>query len=506
MSMHPARSGLGHAGLLAPLLLAPALLAACAVGPNYHRPALSASASYGAEAVSPAPSAAAASGDQPQLVSGMDIPAQWWRVFHSAELDALVERALADSPTVKAAQAALRSAREQVTAQRGFYYPSVSASVQPTHSDFAKTLSSQTASGSDIYDLTTTQVSVSFAPDLFGANARAVETLAAQRDQQRFELEATRLTLASNVVLAAVQDALLRAQIDQTKAIIADQQQTFTSFERQYGLGQASKADVAAQKALLAQSQASLPPLEKQFRINRDLLSALLGKTPGEPLEVRFDLKSLSLPEPLPLSLPAQLVEHRPDVRMAEAQLHAASAQIGVAEAARWPSLQIDASAGSAALRLAPQFGSAENFWNIAATLTQPIFEGGTLLHRQRAAEAAYDQAAQQYQATVVGAFQNTADVLHALWTDADGLRAAEAAAQASDASLEIARRQLALGDLSRLAVLSAEQTDDQARLTLLQARANRYADAAALFQALGGGWWNETAPTPAARPRSPTP
>jgi NodT family efflux transporter outer membrane factor (OMF) lipoprotein len=299
-----------------------------------------------------------------------------------------------------------------------------------------------------------------------------------------------------------VQDALLRTQIEQTKAIIRDQQQTFASFERQLELGQASKADLAAQQALLAQTQASLPPLEKQFRINRDLLSALVGLTPGEPLQVQFDLRSLSLPDTLPLSLPAQLVEHRPDVRMAEAQLHAASAQIGVAEAARWPNLQIDANAGSAALRLAPQFGTAENFWNIAATLTQPIFEGGTLLHHQRAAEAAYEQAAQQYQATVVGAFQNTADVLHALWTDADGLRAAEAAAKASDASLDIARRQLELGDLSRLAVLSAEQADDQARLALLQARANRYADAAALFQALGGGWWNEAPATSAAMPR----
>ena len=502
MMRRPALSILGRASLIAPLFLA-----ACAVGPNYHRPVLSASASYGAEAVSPAPSLPAASPDErPQLVSGMDIPAQWWRVFHSADLDALVERALKNSPTVKAAQAALRSAREQVIAQRGFYYPSVSASVQSSHSDFAKTLSSPLQSNASIYDLTTTQVSVSYAPDLFGANARAVETLVAQQDQQRFELEATRLTLASNVVAAALQDALLRAQIEQTQAIIQDQRQTYASFERQYQLGQASKADLAAQKALLAQTEATLPPLVKQFRINRDLLSALVGRTPGETLDVRFDLNALRLPEPLPLSLPAQLVEHRPDVRMAEAQLHAASAQIGVAEAARWPNLQIDANAGSAALRLAPQFGAAENFWSIAATLTQPIFEGGTLLHRQRAAEAAYDQAAQQYQATVVGAFQNTADVLHALWTDADGLRAAEAAAQASDASLDIARRQLALGDLSRLAVLSAEQADDQARLALLQARANRYADAAALFQALGGGWWNGEAPPPAAKSRAARP
>jgi NodT family efflux transporter outer membrane factor (OMF) lipoprotein len=242
-----------------------------------------------------------------------------------------------------------------------------------------------------------------------------------------------------------------------------------------------------------------LPPLQKAFRINRDLLSALMGRTPGEPLDVGFEFQSLTLPDQLPLSLPAQLVEHRPDVRIAEAELHAASAEIGVAVAARWPNLQIEANAGSAALGLVPSFSSAANFWNVAATLTQPVFQGGTLLHRQRAAEAAYREAAAQYRATVVGAFQNTADVLHALWTDADALRADQVAETASRKSLDIARRQLGLGDVSPLMVLNAEESDHQAQLTLLQARASRYADVAALFQALGGGWWSSD--TSASRP-----
>jgi NodT family efflux transporter outer membrane factor (OMF) lipoprotein len=438
-------------------------------------------------------------GRRTQLVSGLDIPAQWWRIFHSAELDALVGQALKNSPTLEAAQQALRAAQEQVKAQQGAFYPSVSASLQPSHQAFAETLSSPLQSGNSIYNLTTTQVSVSYTPDLFGANRRAVESLVAQADQQRFELEAARLTLASNVVLAAIQDASLRAQIDETQAIIQEQRQTLASFRRQFQLGQVSKADLAAQEALVAQSQAALPPLEKAFRINRDLLSALMGRTPGEPLDVRFDLLSLTLPEQLPLSLPAQLVEHRPDVRIAEAELHAASAQVGVAVAARWPNLQIEDNAGSAALGLVPSFSSAANFWNVAATLTQPVFQGGTLLHRQRAAEAAYREAAAQYRATVVGAFQNTADVLHALWTDADALRADQVAETASRKSLDIARRQLGLGDVSPLMVLNAEESDHQAQLTLLQARASRYADVAALFQALGGGWWSSD--TSASRP-----
>jgi NodT family efflux transporter outer membrane factor (OMF) lipoprotein len=293
------------------------------------------------------------------------------------------------------------------------------------------------------------------------------------------------------VVQAAILDAMLRAQIQQTQAIIADQRQTLDSFQRQFELGQSSKADLAAQESLLAQSEATLPPLQKQFQVNRDLLYALVGRTPAEPLNVGFEFKALTLPDRLPMSLPAQIVEHRPDVRMAEAQLHAASAEIGVAAAARWPNLDITAAAGSAALTLAPAFNNANTFWSLAATLTQPVFDGGTLRHRERAAKAAYDQAAAQYQGTVVAAFQNTADVLHALATDADAERSAEASETASMRSLDIARRQFGLGDLSRLAVLSAEQTEAQARLALLQARANRYDDVVALFQALGGGWWS---------------
>ncbi len=461
-------------------------LAGCAVGPNYHRPALPPSAGVGSAAVEASPAMGAAT-----LVSGMEVPDDWWSVFHSADLDALVAQALRNNPTVAAARAALRAAHEQVKAQRGAYYPSIDASLEPSRQRFAPVLSSPLENGSDLYTLTTTQVSVSYIPDLFGANRRAVESLVAQQDQQRFELEAARLTLATNVVQAAIQDALLREQLEDTKAIVADQRQTLASFQRQYQLGQASSADIAAQEALLAQSEANLPALEKQFQVNRDLLYALVGRTPAEPLQVRFAFKSLTLPDRLPLSLPAQIVEHRPDVRMAEAQLHAASAQIGVAAAARWPNLDITAAAGSAALSLTPAFNNANTFWSVAATLTQPVFDGGTLLHRERAAKALYDQAAAQYQVTVVGAFQNTADVLHALAADADAERAALAVETASRRSLEIARRQLGLGDVSRLTVLSAEQTEDQAQVTLLQARANRYDDVVALFQALGGGWWN---------------
>jgi NodT family efflux transporter outer membrane factor (OMF) lipoprotein len=294
------------------------------------------------------------------------------------------------------------------------------------------------------------------------------------------------------VVSAAVQDAALRDEIDATKQMIADQSRILDTLRRLHALGQSSDVDVAAQQALLAQTEATLPSLERQFEANRDALDALVGKTPAEPVLDRFALSAIALPAKLPVSLPARLVAQRPDVRAAEAQLHAASAAVGMAVAARLPSVNIDGAVGSATLSLGVSLASDATFWSLAGSLVQPIFDGGTLLHRQRAAEAGYDAAKALYEATVVGAFQNTADALHAIRTDAVAVEAAARAEAAARRTLEVARRQLELGDLSAVAVLTDEAAEEQARLALTQARANQYTDVAALFQALGGGWWNE--------------
>jgi NodT family efflux transporter outer membrane factor (OMF) lipoprotein len=460
-------------------------LGACAVGPDYHRPPLPPSAGYG-PLPAPTPSA-------PALAMGEDVPTEWWRLFGSAPLDALVSQALKNNPNIAAARATLKAAHEQVRAQQGYYFPTLEGSIQPSRQHFAEDLASPTAAGNSLYTLTTSQISVSYAPDIFGANRRAVENLAASEDATRFELEAARVTLETNVVAAAVQDAELRAQIDAATQMIADETRIRDSLLRQHALGQASDVDVAAQEALLAQTQATLPPLQRQFETNRDALAALVGRTPAEPVLDSFDLAALTLPDRLPVSLPAKLVAQRPDVRMAEAQLHAASAAVGMAVAARLPNVSIDGAAGSATLSLGVSLASDATFWNLAGSLVQPIFDGGTLLHRQRAAQAQFEAAKAQYEATVVGAFQNTADALHAIRTDADALAAAERAEAAARRSLDIARRQLELGDLSLAAVLSDEAAEAQARLALAQAKANQYADVAALFQALGGGWWADT-------------
>jgi len=217
----------------------------------------------------------------------------------------------------------------------------------------------------------------------------------------------------------------------------------------------------------------------------------LSGGFPNQDLTEKFELPNLQLPQELPLSLPSQLVEQRPDVRQAEENLHSASAQIGIAVANRLPTFALTADGGSMALVLGRLFSGGNGIWDLGAGITQPIFDAGTLRHRERAAQAAYAEAAGQYRSTVLTAFQNVADTLHALQQDADALKAAADSKDAASVTLALARKQYQSGYVSYLALLSAEQTYQQAVMNLVQARANRYADTAALFQALGGGWWN---------------
>jgi NodT family efflux transporter outer membrane factor (OMF) lipoprotein len=462
-------------------------LAGCAVGPDFHRPDAPEATRYAPEAADSAPH----DGDAQRLVASMDIPGQWWTLFHCAPLDALIADALRHNADAQAAHAALQAAWENVYAQRGAYFPQANAGYNPTRQDIAKVLASPAQSGASLYSLTTAQVSVSYAPDLWGGTRRQVESLVATANAQRFQLEATYLTLTTNLVNAAIMEASLRAQIQATHEIVDAQSAILATLQRQHTLGDAPEAALAVQQTALEQSRASLPPLEKQLAQQRDLLAALSGRTPDQGVEARFTLDSLQLPAELPLSLPAQLVEQRPDVRAAEEQLHAASAGVGVALAARLPNVQINASFGRASNKASQLFDAGNGFWNLGASITQPLFDGGTLKHRQRAAEANYRQAAATYRGTVIEAMQNVADVLHAVEADARALQAAQRAEQAAARSLEIARRQLALGDISASVLLNAQLAWQQARIALVQAQAGRYADTVALFQAVGGGWWH---------------
>ncbi len=382
-------------------------------------------------------------------------------------------------------------AQENVRAQRGFYYPSAAASFTADRSRTSSQLSPVLNAPIFIYSLYTPQVSVSFLPDVFGLNRRTVESLKAQAEQTRFALAATHITLSSNVAAAAVQEASLRAQIAATNELITINTNMLKILRDQFAEGYVSRLDVAQQESQLAQVAATLPPLMKQLEQNRDLLAALSGGFPNPDLPEKFELSSLQLPQELPLTLPSQLVEQRPDVRQAEENLHFASAQIGVARANRLPSFPLTADVGSAAVGAASIFGPGTLFWDLAGSVTQPVFTGGTLLHRERAARDAYIQASEQYRSTVLTAFENVADTLHALKEDADALKAAAAAKDAAAVTLDLASKQVHAGYANSLALLNAEQMYQQAVISLAQAQANRYADTAALFQALGGGWWN---------------
>jgi NodT family efflux transporter outer membrane factor (OMF) lipoprotein len=465
-----------------------AALGAC-VGPNFQRPAPPSVERYTMEPLPAATASTAGPGGAAQrFLTGQDVPRDWWKLFDSDEIDALVGEALRANPDVLSAQAALRQAMENTAAQRGNYFPTVQGSFDASRNlNAVGVLAPNLTSGTALYNLYTPQVTVSYVPDLFGANRRQVESLAALAEASRYQLDATYLTLTANVVTAAIQEAGLRAQITATEQVIALEREALSVLRHELELGAIAEGDVFAQDAALAQLEGTLPPLNRQLQQTRDSLAVLTGHLPAEFTPPHFELEQLVLPADLPLGVPSQLVERRPDVRAAEAQLHAATAQVGVAIANLLPQLTITGNIGSTATLMSDLFKGGTGFWTIGANASQTLFAGGTLIHRKRAADAALDQAGAQYKSAVLTAFQNVADALHALDTDADALNAAGRSVSASRKSLEVARSQLQLGSVSYLALVNAEQAYQQAVVSLAQARANRYADTAALFQALGG-------------------
>lgn len=474
------------------LLMAGTLLSACTVGPDFEKPAAPKTGSYTSHPLSIAASPANLPGGGNQtLVSGQDIPGEWWKLFKSQPLNNLIERSLKSNPNLKAAQEALKVAQENTLAQYGSYYPSVSAGISATRQKTSAQLQPTPNSGSLVYNLYTPQVSVSYTPDVFGLNARTVEGLKAQEEQARFAYIATNITLSANVVATAIQEASSREQIAATHESIAINEDMLKLLRNQFAKGSASRLDVTAQESQLAQISATLPPLVSQLAQQRDLLAVLVGDFPSDDPAGKFMLSDLKLPQTLPLTVPSRLVEQRPDIRQAEENLHAASTQIGVAVANRLPNITLTGDVGSMALAASQIFSGGTEVWALTGGITQPIFDGSALMHKERAAKAAYTQAAEQYRGAVLTAFQNVADTLNALEQAANALNSAVAARDAAKVTLDLTRRQLQAGSVNYLTVLSAEQAYQQAKINLIQAQANRLADTAALFQALGGGWWN---------------
>ena len=485
------RAAMKHHLTIAAVLLP--VLAACAHYEPAVAPPPAAAAGYERGALPAAIAPAAPGAPAQRLASGADVPARWWEAYGSPQLNALVERAVAASPDLESARAALRSAHELYLTQHGALLPTVDAGYNVTRQKTSQDISPVLNTNADVFTLHTVGVNVGYTPDLFGGLHRQAEGALAQEQALRFSAEAAYLTLTANVAAAAIQQAALRAQIEDAEALVASDRRTLQILSKSLARGELAGPDVAAQEVAVAQAEQALPPLRRQLAQQNDLIAFLIGRTPGDGDAPTLDLASLTLPAELPVSLPSDLVRHRPDVRAAEANVQAAGAAVGVAMAARLPAFALTAGVGGQATDLGSVLTSGNSLWALTGAVTQPIFQGGQLRHRQRSAEALLDQAKAQYRAAVLTAFQNVADSLQALRGDALALDAAAAVDRSTTRALDLAQKQLGRGETSALEALVAEQARLQAQTALTQAKAARLADSAALFQALGGGWWNRT-------------
>ncbi len=470
------------------------LLTSCMMGPNFHSPAVPQVSGY-----TESPQAekttrtlhAGNAGKAQYFVSGQDIPAAWWSLFHSSAMNSLIQAGLAHSPNLLAAKATLQQAEENLTAQIGTsLYPQVTGQLTGQRERFNSASFGSTTPAS-IFNLYNASVNVSYTLDFFGAARRQVEAMRAEVDYGQYELDAAYLTLTSNIVTTAITVASYQAQIAATEDIIHSQESQLAILKKQLALGGTAGVNVLNQATLVAQTRATLPPLEQSLVQSKHALAVLVGEFPASFQMPNIQLDQLNLPAHLPLSLPSQLVRQRPDIQASEALLHVASANVGVATANLYPQITLSGSYGWQAATVSNLFKNSTSLWNYGGSLLQPVFDGGTLRARKRAAIAGYQIAAAQYEQVVLQAFQNVADTLRALQHDAESLRAQKLAENSARDALHVMYAQYRLGGVSYALVLTAEQQYQQAHIARVQAQAARYSDTAALFQAMGGGWWN---------------
>ena len=489
-------------------------VAGCTVGPDFTRPDPPRDTTYltGGSVDQTASVPDVLGGDAQRFVADLDIPAQWWQVYQSRPLNNLIERSFRANPDIQSAIQALKAAQQTARAQRAALFPTANVTGSATQNQISNQLSSATSSSTGfVFGLFNGLINVSYLLDLWGGTRRAAESLEATAESQCFLLEAAYLTLSSNVVVAAITEASLRSQIAVTERTIAIQRETVTLLQRRFAIGQAARADVATQEAALAQTEATLPPLGNLLSQQRHLLAQLTGQTTAHVPSETFELDQLRLPQTLPVSMPARMVEQRPDVRSAEANVHAAGATVGVATAAMLPQVTLTLIYGSTTTTLDTLFSDMLGPTVTAGgSVVQTVLDAGALLAKRRAAIAAWEQSKAQYRATVLTAFRNVADSLRAIEFGSLTLQAASNAENAARLSLDITRRRFEAGDAGILDILNAQVTYQTAVLALVQARAARYSNTAALFQALGGGWWNRDAegnhnPAQRATCRAPT-
>ena len=477
--------------------LAAAMLVGCTtVGPNFKSPAAPAVDSY-TRAPSPAGTASAptALGSAQQLAAAPAVAADWWHGFGSDKLDALVARAMDNSPSLAAAEATLRQARETYAAQAGStLYPTVNGKLGASRSEINAASLGQSNSRQTIYNLYNAGVAVNYNLDLFGGNRRALEALAAQADYQRFQLAGARLTLAGNVVTTAFGQAQIASQLQATQAILKAQQAQLDIARKRFALGAAPRADVLTLQTQVEQTRATLPALRNKLEQADHLLAVLSGQAPGAAAIPHFALEDFTLPRQLPVVIPSELVRQRPDIQASTALLHAATAQYGVAISNLYPQINLSASFGTQALTTSALFGPGSMVWNLAGQLAQPLFNAG-LKSGANAAQASLQAAGANYQQTVLQALRNVADALRQLENDSQVLQAQASADRAAQESLKLVEQQYQLGAASYLQLLTAQQQAQQTRISLIAAQAARLADSAALYQAMGGGVLTADAP-----------
>jgi NodT family efflux transporter outer membrane factor (OMF) lipoprotein len=470
-------------------VVAVTLLPSCALGPNFERPHAPAAGTYTPAEQPAATAAAGGEGGAVQHFTSESVPTtRWWESFQCAALNALVEDALAHSPTVLEARARLREAQEDLTAQsRGTLYPALDGQLGVTRQKLdPAAFGFPGVPPAPPFTLYNAQVNVSYTLDLFGANRRMLEGVRAQSEYQSYESQAADLTLAANVVAAAIRQADLEAQIEGTEQLITAQSRQLAISEERYRAGGIALEDLQNQRTQLEQLRATLPALKAQRQQLDHQLAVYTGKPPAEAAVPRFKLQDLQLPTELPVTVPAELVRRRPDVRASEALWHQASSNVGVATANLFPNITISGYAGSDRTDAADLVDSF-NVWSIGAKLLQPIFHAGELRAKKRSAVAAYDVAAHAYEQTVLESLQQVADSLRILEADALTLQARANASEQSAASYTIARQRFAAGGISELSLLDAQRQDLQSELDRRRAEAQRFSDTVALLHAVAG-------------------
>lgn len=474
-------------------LLLNSMLCSCMVGPDFRSPPPPTPKRY---TYSPLPKHTASLpgktnyGKKQNFNMGEDLPAEWWKLFHSKELNSLIVAGIENNPTLAAAKWTLRQAQENLRAQFGLLMlPNVNTQLSGQRERFSGEQFG--TSTSSLFNLYNASINVGYTLDIFGGARRQVEAYRAQVDFEGFEFIGSYLTLTSNIATTAISIAGIEAELKATRSLVAAETRQLEIFKKQFRLGAIALPDLLLQQTQIDQTRSLIPPLEKNLEQGKNALAVLIGALPSEVKLPNIVLNQLNLPKDLPLSIPSLLVKQRPDVQAAEALLHVASAQIGVATANLFPSFTITGSYGWSSSMPSHLFNPNTNFWNYGINIAQPIFQGGALLAQRRAAMDAYNVALAQYRQTVLTAFQNVADALRAIETDARELEILRDAELSSKKNYDLTNRQFFLGGTSFLTLLIVQQQYQQAVINRIRAEAIRYNDTVALFQALGGGWWN---------------